>query len=137
MKGSYQSNQMTTKSYFRPGSPRFNLKHALSGTQLLSILAIAHKYCMDRIEENILEVLNGATSTAEYVDLLVGAQIIGSDSSYQKALEALKISNPKPDLAQAKRMGVEATYAVMEKNLTCPSCSYQTGRYCGHCGTYS
>jgi len=109
---------------------------------LLLILAIAHKYCMDRIEENILEVLNGAASTDEYVDLLVAAQIIGSDPSYQKALEALKTAHPKPDLAQAKRMGVEATYAIMENynpqcrncNPQCRNCSRSTRQYCNFCG---
>jgi hypothetical protein len=92
---------------------------------------------MDRIEENILEVLNDAGSTAEYVDLLVAAQIIGSDSSYQKALVALKTANPKPDLAQAKRMGVEATYAIMEQNVKCNRCSRPTSRYCTNCCIYS
>jgi hypothetical protein len=93
---------------------------------------------MDKIEENILGVLDGATNTAEYVDLLVAAQIIGSDSSYRKALDALKTAHPKPDLAQARRMGVEATYAIMEKsNLPCNSCSGPTDRYCHNCSKFS
>jgi hypothetical protein len=93
---------------------------------------------MVKIEENILEVFNGAVSTAEYVDLLVAAQIVGSDVSYQKALDALKAAETKPDLAQARRIGAEAIHAIMMANIgsgKCRHCCHKLN-YCGQCAQY-
>jgi len=42
---------------------------------MLAILPIAHKYCMDRIENAILGRLKQAYTTEAYVDLMVAPQI--------------------------------------------------------------
>src|SRR4051812_16262692 len=70
---------------------------------LLSLLRIAHKYCMDRLEQTTMEKFQQNKTTGGYIDLIVAAQIVGSDPIYQQALQALISSNPQPDLAQAKR----------------------------------
>jgi len=115
MKGTHEIHSIisSTVSNFQNASHRFNLRYMLSGERLLLILPIAHKYCMKTIEENILEELENASNTAEYVALFVAARIVGSDRLYEKALASLMSSNPPPDLEQARRIGLDAFHAIM------------------------
>jgi hypothetical protein len=85
---------------------------------MLAILPIAHKYCMDRIENAILDHLKQAHTTETYVDLMVASQIVDSQPLYRQALQGLISSTPKPNVAQAKRIGVEVHHAIMEAALS-------------------
>jgi hypothetical protein len=85
---------------------------------MLAILPIAHKYCMDRIETAILGRLKKARTTENYVDLMVASKIVDSQPLYQQALQGLISSTPKPNLSQARRIGIEAHHAIMEAALS-------------------
>jgi hypothetical protein len=89
-----------------------------SGKDMLAILPIAHKYCMDGFETAILERLSQAHSTETFVNLMVASQIVDSQSLYQQALQGLISCTPKPNLLQATRIGVEAHHAIMEAALS-------------------
>ena len=80
---------------------------------MLAVLRIAHKYNMELVEEDILSQLKNASTTPSYVDLMVAAQVVNSQPLYQQALQGLIKSEPKPDLAQARRIGVDAYHAAM------------------------
>jgi hypothetical protein len=88
-----------------------------SGEFMLSILPIAHKYCMEMIETSILNRLKEASTTAAYVDLIVASRIVDSKPLYEQALKGLVSSHPKPDLVQATRIGVDPFHAVMSAAL--------------------
>jgi hypothetical protein len=85
---------------------------------MLAILPIAHKYCMDRIETSILGRLKKASTTETYVDLMVASKIVDSQPLYQQALQGLISSKSKPNLLQARRIGIEAHHAIMEAALS-------------------
>jgi hypothetical protein len=85
---------------------------------MLAILSIAHKYCMDKIEKAILDRLEQAYETDTYVDLMVASQIVDSKPLYRQALRGLISSAPKPNLLQARRIGIEAHHAIMEAALS-------------------
>ena len=85
---------------------------------MLTILPIAHKYCMDQIETSILGRLKKVCTTEAYVDLMVASQIVDSKPLYQQALQGLISSTPKPNLLQARRIGVDAHHAIMEAALS-------------------
>ena len=73
---------------------------------------------MDRLEQTTLEKLQQNRTTGGYIDLIVAAQIVGSDPLYQQALQSSISSNPQPDLAQAKRIGTEAYYAITASTIS-------------------
>jgi len=93
-------------------SPRIN-SESLSGEHLLLILPVAHKYCMEKIEADIVEELCRASTCDGSVDLVVASQIIESELLYQEGIQRLITSNSSLNLAQAKRIGVEATHTIM------------------------
>jgi hypothetical protein len=81
---------------------------------------------MDKIETAILRQLKKASTTAGYVDLLVAAQIIGSDSLYQNVLNVLKSSPTILDLEQSRRIGAEATYYILTAAISTISSNKDT-----------
>ncbi|KAG8757414.1 hypothetical protein FRC14_002085 [Serendipita sp. 396] len=91
-----------------------NRPGALKGEEMLTILPIAHKYCMDEIEVWIVEQLKVTSSYDGLVDLIVASRIVDSDELYQDGLQRLLSTKSSPTLHQAKRMGVEVTYAIMK-----------------------
>jgi hypothetical protein len=105
----YNLSEILSISFLNP--------EAFSGERILAILPIAHKYCMDNIEHAMIERLKKLTNTAGYVDLLVAARVVGSETLYADTLKALKTSTPKPDLEQARRIGADATFAIMGARL--------------------
>lgn len=69
---------------------------------------------MDGVEATILQQLQDSlTDTASSVDLMVASQITGSESLYKQALKALIAADEKPNLEQAKSIGLETTYAIL------------------------
>ena len=121
-----------------------NSAQTQSGESVLAILSIAHKYCMESIETAIINQLKTASTTPGYVDLMVASRIVGSEPIYQQALQGLIATTPKPDLVQARRIGVDAHYAVIEASMaaltsalananaigTCPHCSIICRPWC-------
>jgi hypothetical protein len=99
-------------SYPGDRSPRIK-SGCLTGEHLLLILPIAHKYCMDKIEADIIEVLKKTSTYNGFVDLIVASRIVGSDELYQDGIQRLISSKSSPELEQSKRMGAEVTHIVM------------------------
>jgi hypothetical protein len=91
---------------------------------MLSVLPIARKYCMDKIEAAILKQFGRASTTPGYVDLMVAAQIVGSQQLYQQALDGLISTRQHLNSAQAKRIGGEATFFVLITPKKCGTCTY-------------
>jgi hypothetical protein len=100
----------------------------VNGESLLAILPIAHKYCMDEMEGGIIKQLESVNSTAGSVDLLVASEIIDSKALHDKALNALIARPQKPTLDQAKRIGMDAYFAVMDQ-LTRQRCRHANCTY--------
>ncbi|KAG8800492.1 hypothetical protein FRC17_006853 [Serendipita sp. 399] len=84
-----------------------------NGEQLLSMLSVAHKYCMERIEAGIVAKLKMTSSYDGFVDMIVASQITDSNDLYEDGLQRLIASGSPPTLPQAIRMGVKATHTVM------------------------
>ena len=59
-------------------------------------------------------MLKADHSTAGYVELMVASQITGSQELHQLALKGMLSSEPKPNLDQAKRIGIEAYHELMQ-----------------------
>ncbi|KAG8817318.1 hypothetical protein FRC19_011437 [Serendipita sp. 401] len=94
-------------------SPR-NRPKVLKGEDLLTILPIAHKYCMEEIETWIIEQLKETSGYDGFVDLIVASRIVDSDELYQDGLRRLLLTKSFPTLEQAERMGAKTTYSVMK-----------------------
>jgi len=110
---------------------------AFSGERILTILPIAHKYCMDKVEHAMIERLKKVPTTPGYVDLLVAAQIVGSETLYANTLRVLMTSTPKPNVVQARRIGADATFAIMDARLLSVETSLSNAYYgrCRHCNS--
>ncbi|KIM29691.1 hypothetical protein M408DRAFT_328556 [Serendipita vermifera MAFF 305830] len=101
--------------------------------EMLAVLRIAHKYNMELVEEDILSQLQTASTTSSYVDLMVASQIVDSQPVYQQALQGLIKSSPKPNLEQARGIGIDVCHAVMSAGTQIPA----TGRVWIHCAAHS
>lgn len=85
---------------------------------MLLILPIAHKYCMENLETYMVKELKNDTSYDGYINLIVASRIVGSNELYEAGLKGLTSSAIAPSMAQAKRIGVEATHIVMMAVIT-------------------
>ncbi|KAG8818585.1 hypothetical protein FRC19_010552 [Serendipita sp. 401] len=116
------------------------------GEDLLTILPIVHKYCMEEIEANIIRELKATFTYDGFVNLIVASRLIDCNSLYQDGLQRLFKFGTFPTLEQAKRMGVETTHAVMKSasdhavasslakadNQICRHCQHSTNWKCSH-----
>ncbi|KIM29686.1 hypothetical protein M408DRAFT_328553 [Serendipita vermifera MAFF 305830] len=103
--------------------------------QLLYLLRVAHKYCMVVIEGDILKELKQDSTTEGYVTRIVASRVVDSDEVYKEALNGLIASGVKPDLVQARKIGVDAVHAILvapnqPRNIT------STVRRLCNCGRY-
>lgn len=94
--------------------PRINSER-FRGEHLLLILPVAHKYCMENTEEDIITELKKASDSEGFVDLIVASRMVDSDRLYQDGIQRLISSEIPPTLEQAKRMGAEANHTVMSQ----------------------
>jgi hypothetical protein len=70
---------------------------------------------MDGFEERILAKLQTATTTQDFIDMLLAAQIVESYTLHQKAIEGLVRVTPKPTLEQAKLIGMDAYHEIASR----------------------
>jgi hypothetical protein len=97
------------------------------------MLRIAHKYCLARVEEDLLSKLR-RDGTPALLDLLVASQHVGSTTLYQQAIEGLISSRPKPTLEEARRVGLRAYHAIMSQSkLRCIQHKSKSEVRCGAC----
>lgn len=118
-------------------------KRNYTSGQLLLILHIAHKYCMDKIGKTVLVKLNEHTSVAGYVDRIVASRIIDSKPIYDTAIQGLIQMEARLNLERSNRIGMEAlhliltaTYTKLQAYRCCTSCSSSTTVRCSsqRCG---
>jgi len=81
--------------------------------ECLELLALVHKYGMEGIEEDLISYLEEDQTTEGWVDLILASRIAGCNHLYERALEGLRQSWPLPNLEQAKKIGIEATHALL------------------------
>jgi hypothetical protein len=108
-----------------------------SSFETTALLRIAHKYCMQSTEDEILTMLKADDSTAGYVELMVASQIIGSPALHQQALKAMISSESKPNLEQAKRIGIEAYHELMQGQAFLPPAESRWVHCSAHAQSYT
>jgi hypothetical protein len=109
-------------------SPRIT-SDTLSGEDLLTMLTIAHKYQMKRVEEDIMEQLRRDTTYNGLVDLIVASNIVKSNEIYQETIQRLTALGGLLSMAQAKRIGVEATFTILTAEKAALQKSYSSVSY--------
>jgi hypothetical protein len=96
-------------------SPRVS-SDRLGGNQLIQMLLVAHKYCMETIEGDIIKELKKTSVYEDYVDLVAASNIIGSEELCQDAVKLMvSPDNVLPTIQQARRMGVDVAHTVMQQ----------------------
>lgn len=68
---------------------------------------------MDGIELSALRQLQNAKPALDMVDLMVVAQMVGSEELYQKALQSLAQRDQMLSLEEAQKIGLRAFHEVM------------------------
>jgi len=109
-----------------------------TGNEMMGILQVVHKYCMDVIEKDITKSLAMDTSFAGLVNLLAASRVVDDKEMHQKAWDGLLASTENPDLEQARRMGPDILHALLlarRPPAGCRHCS-NTTFYCGNCGNH-
>jgi hypothetical protein len=95
-------------------SPRI-IYQRKTGEDLLSVLSIAHKYCMETIESDIIQELKLTSQYTGLIDLVVASRMIDSASLYEDGIDRLISSETLPTREQALRLEADATHAVMSE----------------------
>jgi hypothetical protein len=85
----------------------------LTGENLLLILSITHKYCMERITSDTIEELKKTSTYDGFVDIVVASQILDSKPLYEEGIRRLISSGLSPSTEQSRRLGTDATHTVM------------------------
>ncbi|KAG8810507.1 hypothetical protein FRC17_002911 [Serendipita sp. 399] len=100
------------------------LPEALTAEQLLTILPIANKYRMERVETDIIQELKKFTDYEGSINLVAASRIVGSDELYQNGVQRLISFGISPNSTQARRIGAGATHAVMEALMDAVKAAY-------------
>ncbi|KIM29712.1 hypothetical protein M408DRAFT_328576 [Serendipita vermifera MAFF 305830] len=111
-----------------------------TGKQSIEILRIAHKYCMQSAEDNLISRLKEETDTGRLLDLTVASRIVDSKELYDTALQGLIASGTKPTLEEAKMIGIEAYHVIVSQlpmmNGKCRNCHQAGNVRCLYCRTF-
>lgn len=81
--------------------------------QLMSLLGIAHKYCMEAVERNTLLRIRAHTTPDSYVSRIVASRIVDSKELYNEGVQGLINTRTKINLEQAKQIGMDAVHAIL------------------------
>ncbi|PVF91328.1 hypothetical protein CPB86DRAFT_878583 [Serendipita vermifera] len=87
------------------------------GEDLLSILTITHKYDMQEIQRDVIKELEKNSTYGGLIDLIVASKIVNSDEIYRDAIRRLIALKESLKLEQAKRIGAEATFSIMQAEM--------------------
>jgi hypothetical protein len=82
---------------------------------MLSVLEITHKYGMHELEKCVIERVERAEKTQEFIEMILAARITGNSKLYEKAIEGLRSVSPKPDWEQAQAIGLKAYFSIMSR----------------------
>jgi hypothetical protein len=80
---------------------------------MIAVLRVAHKYCMEPIEEEILSHFKKATNKESYLNLTICSQIVGSASLYNQAISGLVRYRTSITIEEARQIGLEAIHRIM------------------------
>lgn len=86
--------------------------NSYTGDQLLLLLEIAHKYCMETVENRLLKILLKDSTSAGLVNRIVASRIVGSTKIYHDALKRMIYSRTEPTEIQVQQIGLEALYSM-------------------------
>jgi hypothetical protein len=110
-------------------------EEALSGKPMVAVLRLAHKYCMEPIEEEILSHFKKKTDKEDLLNLLICSQIIGSTPLYDQAVAGLAAYRRTITLEEAEQIGLKAVHTIMTLSHTC-MCGSPTMAYCTRCNKF-
>ncbi|PVF96591.1 hypothetical protein CPB86DRAFT_786808 [Serendipita vermifera] len=94
-----------------------------TGQDLMSILEITHKYGMHELKKSIIERIKKATTTQEFVDMVVAGRITDDEQLCQTGVAGLRRVWPKPTWEQAQAIGPKAYFDVMSVGSQAPPSS--------------
>lgn len=80
---------------------------------MIAVLRIAHKYCMETIEKEILAHLKQANDREGFVRLMVASQIVGSSMMHATAVTGLEPYKLEITIEEARMVGLESIHAIM------------------------
>ncbi|PVF96589.1 hypothetical protein CPB86DRAFT_786807 [Serendipita vermifera] len=87
-----------------------------SEDDMLKVLEITHKYCMDKLEARVLGRIQENDTTQEgYINMLLASRIVGSRELSQKAIEGMIRLKPNLNWEQAKTIGFETYFDIMSR----------------------
>ena len=95
--------------------PRNFLKseEAFTPQCMIAVLRLAHKYCMEPIEEEILSHFKETTDKESFLNLMICSQIVGSTSLYDQAIVGLVPYRRNITIEEARQIGLEAIHRIM------------------------
>lgn len=105
--------------------------------QLVALLRVAHKYCMESIEQEILSQLHTYKDKPGFFKLLDASRIVGSETLEKEAIEGLTQFRLSLTLEEANWLGMEIFYKFM-MNVSSESCSCgkPVSTYCFSCSKW-
>ncbi|KAG8863624.1 hypothetical protein FRC20_010659 [Serendipita sp. 405] len=100
----------------------------LSTEEMVAVLQVAHKYCMDKLQKDIVDFMtDSGYGTPQLVHLLVAARLIDDQELEKLALTRLHAIRSPPTLEEARMIGIEGMHSILEAHLSsfprCPTCT--------------
>ncbi len=81
--------------------------------ELLALLRVANKYCMESTEEEIVSHFQTPDDKEGFMKLFEASRIVGSKPLQDKAIQGLLPYKEGITLEEASRIGMEAFYKIM------------------------
>jgi len=102
-----------------------------------ALLQVATKYCMDIFEGAAIAQLERASTTDEFIELLLASQLLSSKAMYKQALDKLARNWMGLTWEQAQKIGLKPYYEVSQRYRSlCHSCGLHNCSVvrCDNCG---
>lgn len=122
------------------GTKNFRPDNLMTDVQLIVLLRVAHKYCMESIEAELLSHFQICKDKTSFFKLLDAARIVGSETLEKKAIGVLIPFKLSLTVGEAIRLGTEAFYEIiMSSNQNTTSsdkictCGRSLSTYCFPC----
>lgn len=101
--------------------------------ELLGVLRLAHKYCMESIEREVLSILEKARTSTECFNLMLASRIVGSAELSSQALAGLKSCRPMITIEQARALGADTVYELYSSTTSCRFAGCTGRLHCQSC----
>jgi hypothetical protein len=100
-----------------------------TGEDMLAVLCVAHKYCMESIETEILSHFENSRDKQGFMNLMIASQIVGSLPLRHRAIQGLTPYKLEITLEEAEQIGLEAVHSMMTSLPKC-TCGRTPGLHC-------